>query len=524
MDKPGRSRALALDAWPALLALVLVAPLLTRPGHPLARDLVFVPHQPLTEAALGLGSAAPRAVPLDAIVALVAGPVDGGVLARLVLPLGLAAAGWGTRRLLVALLPSAPVAGQLLTAGFAVWNPFVVERLALGQWALLVGYAALPWLVLAAGRWRRTGAPRALAMLVTWLAAASITPTGGLLGSTVVLAMVLGRSAKTVLAAAICLVLQLPWLLASLLGDAAPTSDPDGVTAFAAGDEGPGGYAVALLGLGGIWDVGSVPTSRLGWWGVLTAVVVVAAVALTAGRLRHRRLLAVALTGLLLAALSRLPGGDDLLRRAVAEVPGAGLLRDSQKLLAPYALLAAVSLGAAVAPLVRRAAGLAPELAVSAALVVVPLPVVLLPDGAAAVWPTVRPVTYPAGFDRVEEILDEGPPGRLVTLPWRSYRLFSWGNGETSSDPAVRWFDREVVVSADLVVGGLDIAGEDPVAARVGDALARQPVAPALDEAGVSWALVYRDDPEAPALDLTGLEEVYADADMALYRVPGRHR
>jgi hypothetical protein len=29
--------------WPPVLALVLVAPLMVRPGHPLARDLVFVP-------------------------------------------------------------------------------------------------------------------------------------------------------------------------------------------------------------------------------------------------------------------------------------------------------------------------------------------------------------------------------------------------------------------------------------------------------------------------------------------------
>ena len=75
-------RRIALDAWPLLVAVVLLLPLLTRPGIPLARDLVFVPRQPWTDAVLGLGDAAPRAVPLDALVSLATVVVDGGVLAR----------------------------------------------------------------------------------------------------------------------------------------------------------------------------------------------------------------------------------------------------------------------------------------------------------------------------------------------------------------------------------------------------------------------------------------------------------
>jgi len=33
---------------------------------------------------------------------------------------------------------------------FYGWNPYVAERLIIGQWALLIGYAGLPW-VLRAG-------------------------------------------------------------------------------------------------------------------------------------------------------------------------------------------------------------------------------------------------------------------------------------------------------------------------------------------------------------------------------------
>ncbi len=38
-----------------------------------------------------------------------------------------------------------------------VWSPFVAERLVLGHWPVLVGYAVLPWVVDAARQWRTSG-------------------------------------------------------------------------------------------------------------------------------------------------------------------------------------------------------------------------------------------------------------------------------------------------------------------------------------------------------------------------------
>ena len=46
----------------------------------------------------------------------------------------------------------------------------------------------------------------------------------------------------------------------------------------------------------------------------------------------------------------------------------------------------------------------------------------------------------------------------LATLPWRSYRSHRWGNGLPASDPAARWFDRELVApDGAVVVTGLDV-------------------------------------------------------------------
>jgi hypothetical protein len=527
VESGARVRRVVLDAWPLLLAILLVLPLLLHPGHPLARDLVFVPHQPWTDASLGLGGGAPRAVPLDTVVsALTAHLLDGGLLARVAIPLILALAGWGAHRLVGEL----GFVARLAAGGFAVWNPYVVERLALGQWALLASYAALPWLLVSARRYRRLGGRADLGATVAWLGLASLTPTGGLLGSAAALVAGSGRRwRRTAVLAGACLLLQLTWLVPSFLASGALTSDPRAVRAFSADAEGPGGVLAAVLGLGGIWDRTSVPVTRGSWWTLATAVVVV--VVLAAGwrvlaRLWGRgdlaRVAGFAVAGLGLALLTSVPAGEHLVRWLVEQVPGAGLLRDSQKFLAPWAVLVTAAIAATVDRVCVAATRAGAELVVGVALAAAGLPFMLLPDGAAAVWPTVDPVTYPPAMARAAADVD-ADPGTLVTLPWRSYRRFDWGNGETSSDPAVRWFDTDVLTSDGLQVGSTLLRGESERARSLGRALRREPTVEALRNAGARWALVYRDDPAAPDLDLRGLDLVYGDRYLGLYAVPGAH-
>lgn len=91
----------------------------------------------------------------------------------------------------------------------------------------------------------------------------------------------------------------------------------------------------------------------------------------------------------------------------------------------------------------------------------------------------------------------------------------------TSSDPAVRMFDAEVVTSDSLQVGDVLVPGEGRLAAEVGRALDAGPPARTLPALGVSWVVVYPDDPEAAQLDLAGLEPVRIGDYVQLYRVPG---
>ena len=508
--------------WPPVLAALLVLPLLVRLGHPLARDLVFVPRQPFTDATWGLGDVAPRAVPLDSVVATLTHVVDGGVVARIVLPSSLALLGWGVARLLAPLGRTAQLAGS----GFAVWNAFVVERLALGQWALVLGAAALPWLFSAALRYRREGRLVDLASAVAWSALASLTPTGGLVavaGLVVASAPHVRRLAPLLVAG---LGLQAPWLVAALTGPGGSLSDASGVAVFAPDTGSSFGPLVAMLGLGGIWDSGSEPASRTTWLALVVALVVVVAViaglpslqrAWGTGDTGRWVVLAGAFAGL--AAAAATPWGGEALVRVVDVVPGAGLLRDTQKFLAPAVVLVSAAFGGATAR-ACRALG-AGDVRPLAALVLSLMPVLLLPDATTQTWPTVSPVRFPDDFEQVAERLS-GEHGLVVTLPWRAYRVFDWTRpGQTASDPAVRLFDADVVTSDSLQVGAVLVPGESAVAGDIGRALDGGPPAQVLPPLGVTWIVLYPDDREAAQVDTAGLAPVLRTPVIELWEVPG---
>ncbi|OBJ14679.1 hypothetical protein A5623_20695 [Mycobacterium colombiense] len=172
-----------------VLALLVVGPLLA-PGYLLLRDAVSTPRSYLSDTALGLTSA-PRATPQDFAVALASHLVDGGVVVKTLLVLGLWLAGWGAARLVAVALPCAGAPGQFVATTMAIWNPYVAERLLQGHWSLLVGYGCLPWVAAVMLTLRTTAASRfAFFGLAFWIALAGLTPTGLLLAATVALVCV----------------------------------------------------------------------------------------------------------------------------------------------------------------------------------------------------------------------------------------------------------------------------------------------------------------------------------------------
>jgi hypothetical protein len=470
----GTTRRFLVPGVCAAMALVVLAPLLGR-GFTLAYDMVFVPRQDLLPATLGLGSALPRSVPGDAVVALLTHLVPGDLLQQIILAGALFAGPYGAARYL-----DGETTGVRLVAAIAYgWSGFVAERLFIGHWPYLLTYACLPWIARAA---RTLRTPRDAAALTLLSVPAVLTPTGGILAAGV--AMVCGGTRKLWLTATIALLLNAPWWVPALLHPGSTLSDPAGVTAFGARGESWGGPLTSLLGLGGIWNAEVVPASRTN---PVVPVIVLAmtAVAVLGMRKLPRPMVWLGLGGLVLA----LVGGTPVLGWVVEHVPGGGLLRDSQKWVAWWALPFALGFALGVGKIASASRRGRTALLAAAAIV----PIAIMPDLAWAGWGRLASVDYPPDWAAVRQILETSDhPGDVVALPLGSFRQFGWNGERTQYDPAPQYLPRTTVVDDTLVVDGRAVPGEDARAAAVRDAVTQ---GRDLAELGIGWVLVEHGTP-----------------------------
>ncbi|HYY10080.1 MAG TPA: alpha-(1-_3)-arabinofuranosyltransferase family protein, partial [Kineosporiaceae bacterium] len=499
-------------------------------------DLVVVPDPPLGGRLLGTDGSAPRAVPSDLVLALLARLAPADVVEKLVLVAVVALAAAGATRL--ARRAGGTGAGAAVVAGVVyAWSPYLAERLVLGQWALLLGFAALPWAVDAAVR---VGArePGALVATCAWTVPAAVG--GGnavaLLAPVVLVVLLLdgrGSAGRRLRAAGAHLtftvVVSLPWVLPAVVRSGGLPSDPAGVAAFAAGADTPFGAAGSLVTLGGIWNEAVVPVGRAAL--LPAGVVLVAVVAVLAAGARPlparpggRGVVAAGVLALALAAAGTTAAGRRVLEEVVVAVPGGGLLRDGQKFLAGWVLLVALCAALAVERGTRavRHLGLAPLGTLAAAA----LPVAVLPGLAWGANGRLAPVQYPDSWARVRAALAaDAEPGAVVVLPWGAYRRFAWNDLRVVLDPAQRISGRPVVQDDVLALRRGTVAGEDARARRVAAVLADPaPLVPALAALGYRHALLHAGDASAPAVRarLSGAACVVCGGDLELLRLgPG---
>ena len=499
----------------AAVTAVVLAPL-ALPGYVLRYDMVFVPRQPLSWETIAPADSLPRAVPLDALVSLANLAVPGWLLQRIALVALVYLATLGAARL----VPTGRTGTRVVAALAYAWTPFLAERLLLGQWALLLAYAALPWLV-AAARDLRAGRPGALPRLVLAAAPAAVTPTGGLIALATVAVLLPLRSRATATALAAVAALNAPWLVAAVTTAAGGVSDPAGVAAFAARSENWAGSWMALAGTGGIWNAQTVPASRTVPLVPVVTLLVLAAAAAGLPGLRRRwpggadRLLVLAAGGFLLAAAGTAPGAP-VLEWLVAHVPGAGLLRDGQKFLVPYALALALCFALGIE---RIAGRLAHRFEPAAGRVLlagaVLLPVAVLPDLAFGGAGALRPVRYPADWDEVAARV-AAAPGEVLSWPFEGYQRYAWTRDTVVRDPAPRYLDAPVLMNDALRVGAVTVHGESPRAARAQAHLAAG--RPAAD-LGVRWVLV-RGGADPPAGVRSGLHLAFGGPHLRLWENP----
>ncbi|TCO51680.1 hypothetical protein EV646_101673 [Kribbella antiqua] len=502
--------------WPVLLTLLITAPLLA-PGYVVGYDMVFVPDLTVRLDLFGLTTAMPRAVPSDVIVALLDEVLGGQLLNKVVLITVPLLSGLG----LTALWRELRLGGALPGAAAAtlyLWNPFVAERLRLGAWALLLGYAALPWLVRSAIRLRRSGVGWPGFLLAS--AGCALTASGGITGLLVAALILLWpgeRRGLVPLGGAV--LLNLPWLVAGLVHGGVATVDPASVTAFAARDERYGGVLPTLLTLGGVWNADVVPGNR----GDLLPLIIAFLMLLMslAGVViwwRRDRLVGALVVAAVVAVLLGLVGvvAPGAFAQVVAHVPGAGLFRDGQRYLAPLALLESLGFGVAVVALLRH---VRLHRVVGATAVLLPLAALPALSGG----PGLKVSHYPDDWEQARRVL----AGSFIPWPFESYRAPPWNGRRPVLDPMPRYFAQSSVVPDELIVDGHRLAGEDPRAAAVASALRAglrgggDPTT-ALLQQGVGWLVVDRPAGGPSPRDLMpGLTEEFSGPTVSVYRLAG---
>jgi hypothetical protein len=506
-----------VPAYALALSLLVTAPLLA-PGYLLIRDAVSTPRSYLSDAALGLSEAAPRALPQDFAIALASHVVDGGVVVKALIIAGLWLAGWGAARLTAVVLPDAGLPGQFVAVTLAVWNPYVAERMLQGHWSLLVGYGCLPWVAAAVLRLR--AGDGSWWPLLFWTALAGLTPTGLLLAAAVAVACSLapgpGRSrwACTAVSLGSAVLAALPWLVASAVAGSLSSSQAEGVGAFAARAEPGLGTLFSLAGLGGIWNGQAVPGSRTTLFAVLATVVLLAVVAVGLPSALRRPaavpLLALAAVAVVLPALMATGPGLAFVESTVRTLPGLGVVRDAQKWVALAMPGYAVAGAGVVVTLRHRLPAVATAVACCLALLAV------LPDLAWGVGGKVASVRYPQGWATAAALIN-ADPRPVAVLPPDSMRNFAWAGAAPVLDPLPRWVSADVLATGDLVIGGRTVPGEGERARVVQRLLTSGADAAEVSHAGVGWVVV-----ESGGAPLA-LPVAYRDDDLTLYRVGGDH-
>jgi hypothetical protein len=506
------------------LGLLALGPGLRR-GFLLSYDMVFVPRMPFSTALPGL--APPRAVPSDLVIAAASRVVPGDIAQKLVL-LAIFVLGCAG---VAALLDREPLLARLAGGVFYAWNPYVAERLIIGQWALLLGYAGLPW-VLRAVRSPDEAPWRWTARLCLSLVPAVIGGFAAMAITALVLvpAALLTRSVRRAAIALAALITgSLPWLIPSLQHTV--YADPGGVAAFAARADTPFGSVGSLLMLGGIWNAQTVPKGYGGAWSALwLALAIVALAGYLAGARPARRwpgLGIAAFAGLLIACIGVTAPGRDLLRSVTDVWPGAAVLRDAQQFVAPLALAEAAGFGVAVAWAMKPRGRTAdppsadrPGLALGVLALLAP--VLLLPGLAWGVAGRLKLASYPPGWLAAARMIDTSPArGEVLLLPWATYRTPPWNHGEVVLDPWSRLLTRPVIWNDGTKVGDVELAPDDPRARRLDGAIrGGGPLTAALRAAGVRFVL---DDADGlrTAARLPGAVVLVDQPGLTVYRLPG---
>ncbi len=477
--------------WPyglyVVVALAVMLPLL-RPGFILTLDMVFAPHLRL---------------PLDvnnnylfyAALHVLNFVLPGDVLQKLLLMGILLLSGVGAHQLAEYVLSKQARLPLLFGCWFAgvlyMINPFVYGRFMAGQFAVVLGYALLPWLVRSLLELiKKPGWGQAL-RVAAWVLAISVASIH-VLGVALIIAAALGgfglwryrRQAgyalklgqSGLLIAVAGVALSSYWLVPLLAGHGQTATTID---AFGAGDRsafatfgGQVGPVLNVLALQGFWfertDMVLLPQDFSSWWLLWTALlwVIVLLGVRPAWRADKSLTLVFTLLGLLAWALAL--GTNPLSQWLYAHVPLFAGYREPQKFVAllalSYAYFGAYGSVRMVEYMAKRIATLAAA-GLGAGLLLVPIATAPL-----MLWGfsgQLSPWQYPADWYQVNDYFNaDRSTYKVLFLPWHLYMSYDFA-GRIVGDPAEKFFDKPIVGSDNPEIGQASPTVHDPLRSQL---------------------------------------------------------
>ena len=465
-----------ISIWFALLGVGILGPLLSG-GYLLLLDLpegprpvwphVFpLPSEGLVSASAALGGT------LIALLAKVSPEMQNKLLILAIVMVG----GVGLARACIKYLGTS-VSAAMVAATFFVVNPFVYDRVLMGQLVLLLAYALLPFTLRSLIDLVNEGSRSSLLSSLAWTSLIALVDLhiGGMSLLLLFLTILMSPSTpraklmRCLAVVGVLIALNLYWLIpASVANESARLGSGD-LVAYAPRPRSPRILAHVLL-LHGVWrteftsPLASNPVLFLGTFLPLLASACIGLYA-SLTMVRHSRLAKLlglsALISIVLAMGTSFPATSWFTQLLFDHVPGYGIYREPQKWVALLAFCYAIFAAFGVDKLRGGVHARAPRVA---SLVAMGL---LLPIAATStMWwgfdGQLQTSEFPDDWARANEIT-RSQSGRLLFLPWNLYQPLPFAGNRSVVSPAERFFDMPVLVSGDAALGVSDsTAALDP--------------------------------------------------------------
>jgi len=369
------------------------------------------------------------------------------------------------------------VSAAMVAATLFVVNPFVYDRVLMGQLVLLLAYALLPFTLRSLIDLVNEASRSSVVSSLAWTSMIALVDLhiGGMALLLMLLAIVISPSAPRVklmrclAAVGVLIALNLYWLIPASLANESARLGAGDLIAYAPRPRSPRILAHVLL-LHGAWRTeftSPLASSPVLFLGAFLTLLMSACIGLLASltMARHSRLAKLlglsALISIVLAMGTSFPATSWFTQLLFDLLPGYGIYREPQKWVALLAFCYAIFAAFGVDKLRYEVHARNPRLASLIAMGV------LLPIAATStMWwgfdGQLQTSEFPDDWKKANEIT-RSQSGRMLFLPWNLYQPLPFAGNRSIGSPAEHFFDMPVLVSGDAALGVSDsTAALDP--------------------------------------------------------------